>query len=58
MWRLEGERPLGRLRETWENNIQINHKEMGWECVDCISEAKLRDEWPAPVNMVMNLQVL
>ena len=58
MWKPEGERPLGRPRRRWENNIQINCKEIGWECVDCISDAKVRDEWLAPVNMVMNLQVL
>jgi hypothetical protein len=58
MWKPEGERPLGRPRHRWENNIQINRKAIDWECVDCISVAKVRDEWLVPVNMVVNLQVL
>jgi len=26
----EGNRPLGRPRHRWEDNIKINLKEMGW----------------------------
>jgi len=58
MWKPEGESPLGRPRHRWENNIHINRKEIGWECVDCISVAKVRDKWLVPVNVVMNVQVL
>jgi len=26
----EGKRPLGRLRSTWKDNIQMDHKEIRW----------------------------
>jgi hypothetical protein len=26
----EGKRPLGRIRRRWEDNIKIDHQEMGW----------------------------
>jgi hypothetical protein len=32
--KFEGEKPLGRLRDSWENNIKVDVKEIGWECVD------------------------
>jgi hypothetical protein len=31
----EGNRPLGRLRRRWENNIRMDLREIGWEGVDC-----------------------
>jgi hypothetical protein len=30
----EGKRPLGRPKRTWENNIKMHLKEMGFESVD------------------------
>jgi len=29
--RLEGEKPLGRPRRRWEDNINMDFQEMGWE---------------------------
>jgi hypothetical protein len=29
--KLEGKRPLGRPRHSWEDNIKINLQEVGWE---------------------------
>jgi len=29
----EGKRPLGRPRHRWEDNIRMDLREMGWECV-------------------------
>ena len=26
----EGKRPLGRLTRRWEDNIEMDHKEVGW----------------------------
>jgi len=26
----EGKRPLGRLRHRWEENIKMDHQEVGW----------------------------
>jgi hypothetical protein len=43
----EGTRPLGRPRNRWEDNIEV----------DWINLAQDRDKWRALVNVVMNLQV-
>jgi hypothetical protein len=29
----EGKRPLGRPRSRWEDNIRMDRREIGWECV-------------------------
>jgi hypothetical protein len=52
----EGKRPLGRPRRRWDNNIKINHREIGWGGVDWIDLAQHRDQWRALVNAVMNLR--
>jgi hypothetical protein len=41
----EGKRPLGRTRHRWENNIRMNHGDIGWEGVDWIHLAQSRDQW-------------
>jgi hypothetical protein len=55
--RLEGRRPLERLRLRWEDNIKMDLQEVGWEGVDWIYMAQDRDRWRALVNAVMNLRV-
>jgi hypothetical protein len=30
----EGKKQLGRTRQKWEDNIRIDHREIGWEGVD------------------------
>jgi hypothetical protein len=30
----ERKTPLGRLRSSWENNVKVEVKEIGWESVD------------------------
>jgi hypothetical protein len=32
----EGKRPLRRPRRRWEDNIRLDIREAGWECVDWI----------------------
>jgi hypothetical protein len=32
----EGNRSLGRSRQIWENNIEVNSKEVGYEGLDWI----------------------
>jgi hypothetical protein len=32
--KLEGKRPVIRFRHRWEDNIRMDLREMGWECVD------------------------
>jgi hypothetical protein len=49
----EGKRPLGRPRLSWEDNIRMDLREMGYKVVDWME----RDQWRALVNMVMNLRV-
>jgi hypothetical protein len=31
----EGKRALGKPKPAWEDNIKMDLKEIGWECVDC-----------------------
>jgi hypothetical protein len=56
MGRHEGRRPLGRPRHRWEDNIKMDHQEVGWG-MDWLELAQGRDRWQAFVNAVMNLWV-
>jgi hypothetical protein len=49
---------LSRTRRRWEDNINMDLKEIGWEGVDWIHLAQDRDRWQDLVNTVMNLWVL
>ena len=53
----EGERPLGRPRHRWEDNIKMDLQELGCGGMDWIEVTQDRDRWRAVVNAVMNLQV-
>jgi hypothetical protein len=53
----EGERPLGRPRCGWMNNIKMDLLEIGLNVVDWIGLAPHRYRWRALVNSVMNLRV-
>jgi hypothetical protein len=55
--RPDGRRPLGRPRRTWEDNIKMDLREIGFGDVDWIHLAHDRDTWRALVNTVMNLRV-
>jgi len=50
-------RPLGRPRCRWEDNIKMDLKEVGCGGTDRIVLAQDRDRWRALVNAVMNLRV-
>jgi hypothetical protein len=50
-------RPQGRLWRRWEDNIKMDHREIGFGDVDWIHLDQDRDRWRALVNTVMNLQV-
>jgi hypothetical protein len=39
----EGKRPLGRPRRTWEDEIRMDLREMGWRSVERIQLAQDRD---------------
>jgi hypothetical protein len=53
----EGRRPLERPRHSWEENIKMDLREVGWGGIDWINLAQNRDRWRAVVNAVMNLRV-
>jgi transposase len=53
----EGRRPLGRSRHRQEDNIKMNHQEVGWDVMGWIDLAKNGDRWRALVNAVMNLWI-
>jgi hypothetical protein len=52
-----GNRPLGRPRLRWEDNIKINLQEVGCGGMDWIELAQDRGRWQAIVNGVMILRV-
>ena len=53
----EGQRPLGRQRRRWEDNIKMDLEELGRGCGDWMELAKDRDRWRALVSTVMNFRV-
>jgi hypothetical protein len=57
MGKLEGNRPLGRPRRRWVNNIKMDLRKIRWRGMDWIDLAQDRDQWKALVNMVMDLRV-
>jgi hypothetical protein len=52
----EGNRPLGRPRRRWENNIKINLQEFGCGVMDWFELAQSRNGWRAFVNAGMILR--
>jgi hypothetical protein len=50
----EGNRPLGRPRRRWMNNIKMD---LGWGVAGWIDLAQDRSKWNYLVNMIMNLRV-
>ncbi|KAJ4428266.1 hypothetical protein ANN_24283 [Periplaneta americana] len=55
--RPEGKRPLGRPRRRWEDNIEMDLREVGYVDRDWIGLAQDRDLWRAYVRAAMNLRV-
>jgi len=53
----EGNRPLGRPRRRWVDNIRMDLQEVGCGYVDWIGPAQDRDRWRTLVSAVMNLWV-
>jgi hypothetical protein len=53
----EGNRPLGRTRRRWVDNIKMYSREIGWGDMDWIELAQNTDQWRALLNKVMNLPV-
>jgi hypothetical protein len=55
--RPEGKGPLVRPRHRWENNIKMDHREIGIDGMNWIQFTQDRVQWQAFVNMVMHFQV-
>jgi hypothetical protein len=53
----EGQRPLGRPRRRWDDNIKMDLQEVGCGGMFWIKLAHDRDRRRALVNPVMNLRV-
>ena len=52
-----GERPLGRLRRRWEDNIRMDLEEIDINTRKCVDWAQKWDNWRAFVNAALNLRV-
>jgi hypothetical protein len=52
----EGNRPLGRPRHKWEDNIRMDLREVVWEFVNGIHLDQDMDQWRTLMNTVMNLR--
>ena len=50
-------RPLGRPKRRWEDNIKMDLEEVGRDCGDWMELAQDRNRWRAFVNTVMNFRV-
>ena len=51
------ERPLGRPRRRWEDNIRMDLKEKGTNTRNWVDSAQDRDYWRALLNAAFNLRV-
>ena len=51
------QRPLGRPRRRWEDNIKMDLQEVECGVMESIDLVQDRGRWQALVNAVMNLQV-
>jgi hypothetical protein len=55
--RPEGNRPLGRPRSRWKDNIKMDLREIGTDGANWLRLAQDRVKWRAFVNTVMNFRV-
>jgi hypothetical protein len=55
--RPKGKRPLGRPRRRWEDNINMDLREIGIDGANWIQLAQDRVQWRAFANTIMNLRV-
>jgi hypothetical protein len=53
----EDNRPLGRPRRGWEDNIELDLREIGIDGANWIRLVQDRVQWRACVSTVMNLRV-
>jgi hypothetical protein len=53
----EGNRPPGKPRRSWEDNIKIDLRERVWGGMDWIHLAQDREQWRALVSILLSLRV-
>jgi hypothetical protein len=53
----ERKRPLGRTKCRWVDNIKMDLREIGRDCMDRIDLVQNRGQWRALVNTIMNRRV-
>ena len=53
----EGKRPLEGSIRCWENNIKMNHKNIGWESVEWIRTSRHTSQWRILVNMIKQFRL-
>jgi hypothetical protein len=53
----QGKKSLEISRRRLEENIRMDLRETGWDGVEWIHLAEVRDQWGALVNKVMDLRV-
>jgi hypothetical protein len=53
----DGNRPLGRPKHRWVDNMKMDLREVGWGDVDWVHLAQDRDKRRALVNAAMNIRV-
>jgi hypothetical protein len=53
----EGERPLGRPRCRWVDNVKMDLREIGWGGMGWTDLDQDRNRWRALMNTLMNLRV-
>jgi hypothetical protein len=51
--KLEGERPLGRPRYAWMDDIKMGFRETGWSGMALFDVAEDSDQWMALANAAM-----
>jgi hypothetical protein len=56
-WESQKEKPIGRPRRRWVDNIKMDVKEIECGGMDRIDLAEDGDQWRALMNKVMNLRV-
>ena len=52
-----GNRPLGRPRRRWEDNIRMDLEEIGINAGNWVDSAQNRDYWRALLNAALNLRI-
>jgi hypothetical protein len=53
----KGRRPLLRPRRRWLDNIRMDFVEVGWDEVDWVGLAQVRNRWRGLMNSVLNFRV-